>query len=92
MKHGHDDASMTDGRLFQISDRRSGGLFGMFDAAPPRSDTVSEARRSRRKRWPLHQMGTQIAWDAHGKIQILRLVDGSEIAVWWEETCVYPEK
>lgn len=85
-KHGSDDASSTQGRQFKIGEPISSKFLWMRSGEPPVSRTSTPAHLARRKKWPQGQAGKQVGWDQHGKVQILKLDDGTEISVWWDET------
>lgn len=85
-KHGYSNASLTQGCDFVISEAVSTKFLWMRSGEPPVSRTSTPEHLARRKNWPQGQTGKQIDWDQHGLVQILRLDDGTEISVWWEET------
>jgi hypothetical protein len=86
-QYGYSDASMTNGLVFKIGARSHGGLFGLFDNAPPViPPCVTREHITARRRWPSGAAGRQISWSGHGGIHILRLETGLEIAVWRHET------
>ena len=85
MKYGHSDASMTNGRSFKIGALKR-SLFGLRDMPPPSSRAATSQRLKARIGLEPGRIGEQISWDQHGQVQILRLEDGTEVALWWDET------
>jgi hypothetical protein len=83
--HSFTDAASTDGLVFEVATQRRACL-GLFDRAPPLSETARAGHIKARARWPHGARGRQVAFDQRGKVQILRLEDKTEIAVWWTET------
>lgn len=80
-------ASVTEGQTFALVDRRRRGLFGLSDDPPAvLGASLTEAHVRARRRWRTGAVGVQVSWSHHGRVRVLRLDDGTEVAAWTDET------
>lgn len=78
------DAASSNGRLFRLAGRRT--QFGLFDAPPALiGASLRRGHIAARQSWVKGLEGEQIGWSHHGRVHILRLPDGVEVAAWHDE-------
>lgn len=81
-----DDASMENGREYLLGIRRRKGFLGLSDDSPPLAgESIQRRHVMARRSWQPGRPGTQVSWSMHGRVRILLLADGSEVAVWLDE-------
>lgn len=78
------DAATSNGLSFRLITRRK--AFGIFAAPPPLvGESMNSKHLGARRTWRVGAAGVQISWSHHGRVHILRMADGTELAAWSDE-------